>query len=308
VVKKPILPETGSGPTLRELRGDFRTSLVARNLSPRTITSYLEALDRLVAYLDAQAMPAEIDAIRRQHVEAFMGDLAARHKAATAANRYAGLRAFFLWCEEEELVEASPMAKMKKPMIPEERPAVLTDAEVAQLRKACEGSAYDDQRDAAILAVFLSTGARLAEVAALDLADYDRDRLVVTIREGKGRRSRQVTIAPEDARLLNRYLRARTRHPAAGNAGLWLGQRGRMTPSGIAQVIQSRGAEIPGMHPHRLRHHRAHQLMASGMTEGNIMVLMGWRSREMLGRYASALANDRALDAAREFEARQRQR
>ena len=55
------------------------------------------------------------------------------------------------------------------------------------------------------------------------------------------------------------------------------------------------------VHPHQLRHSYADAMLASGMQEGDLMQLAGWRSREMLKRYAAARATDRALTAARRF-------
>jgi site-specific recombinase XerD len=40
-------------------------------------------------------------AIHREHVESFIESLSARFKPATAANRYAGLRASFAWAVDE---------------------------------------------------------------------------------------------------------------------------------------------------------------------------------------------------------------
>jgi len=56
-----------------------------------------------------------LTAIRREHVEAFIGWLLSRFHASTAANRYAGLRAFFGWAVDEGEIKDSPMAKMRKP-------------------------------------------------------------------------------------------------------------------------------------------------------------------------------------------------
>ena len=54
-----------------------------------------------------------------------MIDLLARWKPATVNNRYRGCQAFFRWCVDEEIIDASPMAKMKPPKVPEQPVPVL---------------------------------------------------------------------------------------------------------------------------------------------------------------------------------------
>ena len=55
---------------------------------------------------------------------------------------------------------------------------------------------------------------------------------------------------------MDRYLRVRARRQDAAEPWLWLGTRGRLTDSGIAQAVRHRGqlAGIEGLHPHELRH------------------------------------------------------
>jgi hypothetical protein len=40
-------------------------------------------------------------------------------------------------------------------------------------------------------------------------------------------------------------------------------------------------------------------MLASGVSEGDLMALAGWRSREMLGRYARSTQSERAIEASR---------
>ena len=73
-----------------------------------------------------------------------------------------------------------------------------------------------------------------------------------------------------------------------------------MTTSGIRQVVWRRAQEagLGQSHPHQLRHTFAHHWMADASTsDDDLMVLAGWRSRTMLGRYAGSAAGERALEA-----------
>jgi hypothetical protein len=54
---------------------------------------------------------------RRADLEAFLGDLLQRRAPATAATRYKVLRILYAWLEEEEEIDASPMAQPPRPLL-----------------------------------------------------------------------------------------------------------------------------------------------------------------------------------------------
>lgn len=271
-------------------------------MSPATLATYSASVRGLDRFLGEQAAPQLAVDIEREHVEAFITYLLERWKPATAHNRYRALRSFFGWLVDEGEVRENPMARMKPPRLPEEAAPVLREGDFRRLLEVCErDKTLAGRRDAAVLQVLIDTGARRGEVLGLTLEDVDLDQGLLRV-VGKGSRTRHVPVGAQTVRSIDRYIRARAKHPMASSLSLWLGRKGVLRESGLAELVRDRGREAGltmRLHPHAFRHAYAHAMLAAGMQETDLMAVVGWKSRDMVARYAASTRAERAIAAAR---------
>lgn len=289
-----------NGLPLAAALADFDDHLRQRRRSDRTRDLYRQAVTRLERWLAAEDRDDDVAAVDTKQIRAYLTYLDGEVGPGTVALHYRHLRAFWNWLVKEGEIDASPMARIGAPSVPDVPPEVLTAAEIEALFATCKGRGFIERRDRAILMTFADTGCRLGEVAGARVDDLNREYRTLTVR-GKGDKTRVVALGDTAMDALARYLRSRRAHKDAASDAMWLGRYGAMTGSGVAQTLKRRGEEagIEGLHPHRFRHTFAHEWLAAGGQESDLMMLAGWSSPAMIRRYGRSAAADRARDAHR---------
>ena len=101
------------GRTIASTRDYWVLHLKSEHRAERTISTYLNALRRLDAFLADRGMPRELRAIRREHVEAWIADMLERNQPGTVSIAFRSMRPFFKWLVDEDEIDRSPMEKMR---------------------------------------------------------------------------------------------------------------------------------------------------------------------------------------------------
>jgi integrase len=160
-------------------------------------------------------------------------------------------------------------------------------------------------RDRALIALLFDCGGRAQELCDVVMQDVDRDVRRITIRAGKGGKSRIVGYSPETAGLLSRYIRARggnDRLPRT--APLFATEQGAALTYNATRLLMRRrfrqaGMEFSGVHA--FRRGWAQSMLNNGASPLDVQALGGWTSQAMVTRYVAASAQERALQAADRF-------
>lgn len=267
------------------LDGYLRHLAIERGLSKNTLSSYKADLAKYREFLE-QNLLSEITVSKMQLGEFLLWLNAQNLKAASSARILAAVRGYQKYLLLENLRTDDPSQQVKSPKLPKRLPKALTQAQVLQLL-AASGPEPDDEvadvlrlRNRAILELMYSSGARVSEVAQLDLDEMVQGGWV-RIR-GKGAKERLVPVGSFAQRAIDAYL-VRSRPLLAAKAGgpaLFLNQRGsRLSRQSIWEIIQSAGQACDlSVSPHSLRHSFATHLIEGGADVRVVQELLGHAS------------------------------
>ena len=162
---------------------------------------------------------------------------------------------------------------LERPRREQRLPTVLSPEEFRRFLAAVR-----NPKHVAILAVAYSAGLRVSEVVRLRLEDLDRDRGLIQVRGGKGRKDRCTLLSETALALVDAYLEG-------ADPGRWLFPGARPAHHLSARSVQKVTAAARGragitkpLTPHVLRHSFATHLMESGIDVRLIQELLGHAS------------------------------
>ena len=255
------------------LRQKMLDDLQLRNYSDRTIKAYLRCVSQFSQHFGKspdQLGPAEIREYQLYLIKQKQCSWAVFNQTVCA------LRFFYnttLGCKE--MIEEIPYPRFEKRL-----PVVLSKTEVTALLQA-----VNNLKHRALLTTLYATGLRVSEVTNLVVTDIDSRRMIVQVRQGKGRKDRFVMLSPTLLTLLRQYWKAyQPRH--------WLfpGQNRNhpindATAYRICQQAALAAKLSKSVSPHCLRHSFATHLLEAGTDLRTIQLLLGHRNLKTTAVY-----------------------
>lgn len=255
------------------LRQRMIQDLKIRKYSPRTIRRYVEVVAQVARHYNRSP-----DLITPEDVRAYLVSLVEEEASVSQLKQVV---CAFRFLFRATLGRDFPTHLIPFPREENKIPVILSVNEVAALVLA-----PTNLKHRTLLATGYGTGARVSELAHLKVKDIDSQRMFVYIRQGKGRKDREIPLAPPLLDLLRTYWRKY--RPSD-----WLFPGGRPdepiskdTIEKVCAIACSRAGLTKHTTPHSLRHAFATHLMDVGVPMRVIQELLGHKSLRTTARYA----------------------
>lgn len=252
---------------------------IERQASDHTIKNYQRQL-KAVAELLVQA---EISAWQDVEPTTVRWILTQSHKANLGAKsislRLSALRQFFSFLIRSEKMDVNPAQGIKAPKIGKHLPKNVDGDQITQLLSFTPEKA-SDWRDLAMMELMYSSGLRLAELQGVDLGDIDFQGKEIRVL-GKGSKERILPIGSKAIQALQNWLEYRIEFKPKEDA-VFLNQRGgRISQRSIELIIKKWGKKQgleTELHPHKLRHSFATQMLEGSGDLRAVQELLGHAS------------------------------
>jgi integrase/recombinase XerD len=255
------------------LRQRMIEDMKIRDYSEHTVAAYVSAVYRLAAHYHKSP-----DQLGREEIRAFLVDLVEQKKVSWPYYKQVLAALRFLY--RRVLSRGEVVEDVRGPRPEKRLPVVLSVEEVARFFKA-----IPSLKHRTILMLAYGAGLRIGEAVRVRLSDIDRQRKVLRVQQGKGKKDRYTVLSPALLEMLDRYCWA-ARPEDLLFATRWTGRP--ITDSTMQRVCvlaQKEAGIDKRISPHTLRHSFATHLLEAGTDLRVIQVLLGHASPKTTAIY-----------------------
>lgn len=255
-----------------------------RGLAANTIDNYSFDIEKLIAFLNSNAIEVTPINITEEIVQQFIYELSTKVNARSQSRIISGLKSFFNYLIFEDYRVDTPMELIEVPKTGRKLPDTLSTAEIDSLIAAIDLSKLEGERNRAMLETLYSCGLRVSELVNLKISDlfFEEGFIKVT---GKGNKQRFVPIGDSTEKYILLYkelVRSHLEIQKGHEDTLFLNRRGKqLTRAMVFTIIKDLAVKISlkkTISPHTFRHSFATHLLENGADLRSIQLMLGHES------------------------------
>ena len=256
-----------------------------KSLSDLSVEAYGRDIEKLTQFLEIQQSTASIENIRLPDLQAFLKWIGGLGMTASSQSRIvSGIRSFFKYCLQENLVIQDPTLLLETPKPRRSLPDFLSVDEINRIVQAIDLSKPEGERNRAILETMYSCGLRVSELVNLRISSLYPDLGFIKV-IGKGDKERLVPIGNTALKFIGIY-RNQVRVHAPVKKGsediLFLNRRGAGLSRQMIFVLLKALVREAGIKktvsPHTFRHSFATHLVECGADLRAVQEMLGHES------------------------------
>ena len=256
-----------------------------RSLSGNSIEAYLNDIEKLTSFLQAQNDLKNPSEVQLTDLQKFVQWVASLGMTATSQARIiSGIRTFYKYCLLEDISSVDPTTLLEAPKLKRALPDVLTFEEIENVIAQIDLSTPEGTRNKSILETLYSCGLRVSEVVNLKLSQLYLDVGFIRV-IGKGNKERLVPIGDSAVKYINIYRTTvrvhQTIQPGEEDI-VFLNRRGkRLTRVMIFLIIKDlvkKAGIKKNISPHTFRHSFATHLVEGGADLRAVQEMLGHES------------------------------
>jgi integrase/recombinase XerD len=260
------------------LRQRLIDDMAIRRLGPKTQHEYIRRVKGFADFLGRFPAKATAEDVHRYQLR-----LASIGATVSTVNATASALRFFFKVTLKRSDLADEVVSVREPR---RLPVVLSPEEVGRLL-----AATTNLKQKAALSLTYATGLRASEVISLKLTDIDRDRMVIRVEQGKGKKDRYVILSPNLLELLREWWRVARKKGwmPPGQPWLFPGYRGQHISARhlhrLVRMAAARAGITKRVGVHTLRHSFATHLLEQKTDIRVIQVLLGHKKLDTTALY-----------------------
>ncbi len=251
--------------------------VVERGLSMNSVEAYSHDLCRFFSWLPGKD-PEKVEA---EDLRKFMAWLRRDGLSArSVARAMSGVRGYFRYLLEEELIDEDPTELLDRPKLGRTLPGCLSREDMERLLDVPDQHNAEGIRDRAMLELLYGAGMRVSELVRIAINDVDLGAGVVRL-YGKGSKERLVPVGDVAVKRVARYMReVRPGFMRNGVADeLFLSRRGKALTRQAVWYRIKRHCESANISrkvsPHTFRHSFATHMLEGGADLRSVQAMLG---------------------------------